>query len=39
MSTRGRMTERLQVTLAGRAAEEVAFGSPTTYSLEDIEVQ
>ena len=38
LSTRGRMMERLQVILAGRAAEEVAFDMPTTYSISDLRV-
>lgn len=32
------MMERLQVILAGRAAEEVAFDMPTTYSISDLRV-
>ena len=38
LATRGRMMERLQVILAGRAAEEVAFDMPTTYSMSDLKV-
>lgn len=38
LATRGRMMERLQVILAGRAAEEVAFDMPTTYSISDLKV-
>lgn len=32
------MMERLQVILAGRAAEEVTFDMPTTYSMPDLRV-
>lgn len=39
MTTRGRMMERLQVILAGRAAEEVAFKSPSSYSIGDLKVK
>lgn len=38
MTTRGRMMERLQVILAGRAAEEVAFERPSSYSIGDLKV-
>ena len=38
MTTRGRMMERLQVILAGRAAEEVAFDMPSSYSINDLRV-
>ena len=38
MSTRARMMERLQVILAGRAAEEVAFESASSYSIGDLKV-
>lgn len=36
MTTRGRMMERLQVILAGRAAEEIAFTTPSSYSINDL---
>ncbi|KAL0050459.1 hypothetical protein WJX82_011563 [Trebouxia sp. C0006] len=36
MTTRGRMMERLQVILAGRAAEEIAFTSASSYSINDL---
>ncbi|KAL3161042.1 hypothetical protein ABBQ38_009425 [Trebouxia sp. C0009 RCD-2024] len=36
MTTRGRMMERLQVILAGRAAEEVAYEIPSSYSISDL---
>lgn len=39
MTTRGRMMERLQVILAGRAAEEVAYQVPSTYSISDLRVR
>lgn len=38
MTTRGRMMERLQVILAGRAAEEVVYDSPSSYSIGDLKV-
>ena len=38
MTTRGRMMERLQVILAGRAAEEVVFDMPSSYSMNDLRV-
>ena len=38
MTTRGRMMERLQVILAGRAAEEVALASASSYSMTDLKV-
>lgn len=38
MTTRGRMMERLQVILAGRAAEEIAFTTPSSYSINDLKV-
>jgi len=38
MTTRGRMMERLQVILAGRAAEEIAFTSASSYSISDLKV-
>ena len=38
MTTRGRMMERLQVILAGRAAEEIAFTSASSYSINDLKV-
>lgn len=38
LATRGRMMERLQVILAGRAAEEITFDTPTTYSIPDLRV-
>lgn len=38
MTTRGRMMERLQVILAGRAAEEVAYEIPSSYSISDLKV-
>lgn len=34
--TRGRLLDRIRVVLAGRAAEEVALGSPSTYSTADL---
>ncbi|KAK3240188.1 hypothetical protein CYMTET_49959 [Cymbomonas tetramitiformis] len=37
MATRARMLDRLQVMLAGRAAEEVLYGDPTTYSMMDLQ--
>ncbi len=36
--TRGRLTDRICVVLAGRAAEEVALGEASSYSLTDIRV-
>lgn len=36
ITTRGRLLERLCVLIAGRAAEEVAFGIPTTYGHEGL---
>ena len=34
--TRGRLMDRIKVVLAGRAAEEVMFGVPSTYGVNDI---
>lgn len=34
--TRGRLMDRVRVVLAGRAAEEVALGVPTTYGVSDV---
>ena len=34
--TRGRLMDRIRAVLAGRAAEEVALGVPTTYGVSDI---
>ena len=39
MTTRGRLLERVRVTLAGRAAEEAVLGNPTTYSVIDLRVR
>ena len=38
ISTRGRLMDRVRVVLAGRAAEEVALGVPSTYAVSDIRV-
>jgi ATP-dependent Zn protease len=39
LTTRGRLLERIRVTLAGRAAEEALLpGGPTTYSHGDLKV-
>jgi len=37
LATRARMLERLQVILAGRAAEEVLYGQPSTHSMTDMQ--
>jgi len=37
LATRARMLERLQVLLAGRAAEEVLFGSASTHAMMDMQ--
>lgn len=34
--TRGRLMDRIRVVLAGRAAEELALGIPTTYGISDV---
>ena len=40
LTTRARLLERIRVTLAGRAAEEVLLpGGPTTYSTTDLQVR
>lgn len=39
MTTRSRLLERVRVTLAGRAAEELLLGNPTTYSVADLKVR
>ncbi len=36
--TRGRLLDRIRVVLAGRAAEEVALGQPSTYGTSDLRV-
>ena len=36
--TRGRLLDRIRVVLAGRAAEEVALGAPSTYGTTDLRV-
>ena len=38
MTTRARLLERIRVTLAGRAAEEIVLGDATTYSAADLRV-
>jgi ATP-dependent Zn protease len=37
--TRGRLLDRVRVVLAGRAAEEVALGAPSTYGTSDLRVR
>ena len=39
MTTRARLLERIRVTLAGRAAEELVLGDATTYSVKDLRVR
>jgi hypothetical protein len=36
--TRGRLLDRIRVVLAGRAAEEVVLGTPSSYSTGDLRV-
>lgn len=37
--TAGRLLDRIRVLLAGRAAEEIMLGSPSTYSNADLKVR
>ena len=39
MSTRARLLERVRVIMAGRAAEEITFGSASTYGVGDLRVR